>query len=420
VALTLDDAIARALEGAPRVAEGRARESAADAVTRGRMAQGRPTFLTSLGFQRTNHVEDFGFRQPDGTLEVIFPDVPNNYRARAELTVPLYTGGRVQALVTSAEANARAARASRRATEADLTLEVSIAYWRLVTARERRAVMVRSLARADASLADVAARVDAGILPPNDRLSAQAQRARQNVQLIEAQQGADIAEAELTRLIGGRIGDRIEPVTPVTQSNPAAADLVATPLGALLERAAAGRAERQALLERQASLAATAQAAQASTRPQLAAMAGVEPSRPNPRFVPRTDEWRTGWDLSVQMSWSLWDGGRSRAEVASAVAERAVVDAQVREFDQRLGVELRRRVLDVVTAEAAIQASAEAVSASAEARRVVGERFAAGVATATEVLDAEVAQLEAELERNRLQASLRVGEAQLVHTVGRP
>jgi outer membrane protein TolC len=418
--LSLDEAIRRAVEGAPRVAQRQAREAAAEAVTRGRAALARPIFSTSLGFQRTNHVEDFGFRQANGEFQVIFPDVPNNYRARAELTVPLYTGGRVEALVASGDADVRAAQASRHATEADLTLEVSMAYWAVVTARERVTLMARSLARADGSLAEVTALVDTGILPPNDRLSAQAQRARQQVQVIEAEQAAAIAEAGLARLIGSRIGEALLLTTPVTRPDPAAMELVTIPIEALLARAGTTRPERRALVERQISLEAAAEAARARTRPQVAAVAGVEPARPNMRFIPRTDEWRTGWDVSVQMNWSLWDGGRAQAEAAATVAEREAVGAEVREFDQVLGVELQRRVLDVVTTRAAIQASSEAVAAATEARRVVGERFTAGVATTTDILDAEVSQLEAELERNRLQASLRVGEAQLVRAVGKP
>ena len=65
-------------------------------------------------------------------------------------------------------------------------------------------------------------------------------------------------------------------------------------------------------------------------------------------------------------------------------------------------------------ARAALAASGEAVAAATEARRVLEERFTAGVATSTDVLDADVALLEAELERTRLAAALRLSEARLV------
>jgi outer membrane protein len=208
--------------------------------------------------------------------------------------------------------------------------------------------------------------------------------------------------------------------TPVTRVDAAATALAAAPIADLTSRAAGQRPERRALVERQAALDAAAGATRASTRPQVAAIAAVEPSRPNPRFVPRTDEWHTGWDLGVSMNWSVWDGGRARADLAATVAQHEAAGAEIRELDAGIGVELRRRVLEIATARAAIDAASEGIAAASEARRVVGERFDAGVATSTDVLEAEVALLDAELERTRFQASLRIGEAQLVRAVGRP
>ncbi len=119
---------------------------------------------------------------------MIFPDIPNNYRLRAEVDVPLYTAGRVDALVESARADEQATAADLRAGEQDVRLDVTRAYWGLVTARESVKVLEQALDREDAWVRDVRARVDAGVLPPNDLLSAQAQRARESVQLIQRRQ----------------------------------------------------------------------------------------------------------------------------------------------------------------------------------------------------------------------------------------
>ncbi len=50
---------------------------------------------------------------------------------------------------------------------------------------------------------------------------------------------------------------------------------------------------------------------------------------------------------------------------------------------------------------------------------MVGERFTAGVATNTDVLDAQTALLQAELDRTRALASARLAEARLARAVGR-
>ena len=416
--LTIDAAIDRGLADAPRLAETRSREAAAAAAVAARTALGRPVITAASGFLRTNHVDEFGVGQPSGATVIIFPDVPNNYRARAELAVPIYTSGRVGEQVASAEANRRAAGADRRTASADVRLEIIAAYYRLLTAREQVRVLERALERSDANLETVRARVDSGVLPPNDVLSAEAQRARQNVQLIQARNGAAFGEADLARLVGAEPGRAIVLATPADQPLAEAATVAGLPMTELLNRARQARPERQAMAERQASFRATAEAAQSAVQPQVSAVVAVEPARPNARFVPRRDVWNTGWDLGVNATWTLFDGGRARAERAGAVAEADALQYRIDDFDATLAVELRQRLLDLASVQAALEASGQAVAAATEARRVLGERFLVGVATNTEVLDADVAWLEAELEHTRLQASLRLTEARLVRTAG--
>jgi outer membrane protein TolC len=132
------------------------------------------------------------------------------------------------------------------------------------------------------------------------------------------------------------------------------------------------------------------------------------------------DEWNTGWDVGVNLAWALWDGGRARAERAAAMAQADAVGYRASDFDALLAVEVRQRRLDVSSTRAALEAAGEAVAAAAEARRVVSERFLAGVTTNTEVLEADLAWLEAELEQTRLLAALRIAEARLFRSVGAP
>lgn len=412
--LSVDDAVARALAHAPRMADAQARTRAAEATVDVRAASGRPTVSTSAGFVRTNHVDEFGIVQPNGDLRVLFPDIPSNYRVRAELGVPLFTTGRIDALVDAARADERAAAADETAAAADVALDTVVGYWSLATARERVAVLERAQQRADALVEDAAALVDAGLVPPSERLAAEARRARQRIALIRAQNAASVAEAQLLRLVGLPAGTGVSLTTPVESE----ARIETADVGSLVARATASRPERVIFRERQLAADAMARAAAAALRPNVMALAAIEPSRPNARFVPRTDQWHTSWDLGVTVSWALFDGGRARAERAAALAQRDALVARLAEFDAAMGVELRQRQLDVDAARAAIAAAAEAVAAAAEARRVVGERFEAGVATSTEVLDSDVVLLEAELERAELAAALRVNEARLARALG--
>jgi outer membrane protein TolC len=418
VTLSLEDAVARAVEHAPRLAEARARQAAASAAVAARQAVAAPSLVASSGYLRTNHVDEFGIPQPNGSTRILFPDIPDNYRTRAELGVPLLTSGRTRSAVEAARSEVRALEADAKASAADIRLDVSRAYWTLVMARERVKVLDAGLARMSAWVADVQAGVAAGVLPPNDVLSAQAQHARDRVQLIQARGAASAAELDLARLTGLELGQPISVVTPVDQPVRGAAEAVAQPIAVLVTRALESRAERTGLQERQAGLRAAADAALATMRPLVTGVAAVEPSRPNQRFVPRTDAWKTSWDLGINVTWPLWDGGRAKAERAASLAQAQAVGHRLSDLDAQIAVEIRHRLLDLESSRAASEAAAEAVAAATEARRVIGERFNAGVATPADVLSAQNALLQAELELTQISATLRLGEARLLRAIG--
>jgi outer membrane protein TolC len=258
----------------------------------------------------------------------------------------------------------------------------------------------------DAHVRDLRSRLEQGLIPPNEVLSAEAQRSRQRVQAVEAANLRAIAEADLRRLMGVESEARIDPV--------AAFD---APPG-MAPAGAANRPERTALEERVAAARAREEAAGASARPQIAVNGGYDYARPNPRIFPRIGEWHDSWDASVNVSWTLWDGGKRRAEQAEAAAVTRAVASRVAEFDRQVSFEVRQRRLELESSRAVISAADDGVRAATEARRVVNDRFNAGVATSTEVLDAEVAVLQADLDRTRALANARLAEARLQRALG--
>ena len=417
VRVTLEEATQRAVDRAPRLAEARAREAAARSTYDSRKAIALPSGTVSSSITRNNHVDEVLIPSATGP-RVLYPDIPTNYRARGEVLVPVYAFGRVSATLNAARSDIDAASADIRTSDADVRLEASRVYWLLVTTGETVRVLEQSLARADAYVVEVRARVDAGVLPPNDLLSSQAQRAREYVRLVQARNDRAVVELELGRLIGEPAGAHLVPTSAVDRVTAAAAELLSESPASLIAKALAARPEAAALLARSSSLRSSADAARANVKPYITGVAAVEPARPNLRFVPPTDEWRTAWTTGFNVTWPLFDSGKSRAEGAALAAQADAIDARRRDFEENVAIEIRQRLLDLESGRVALDASAEGVAAATEARRVVDERFRAGVATNTEVLDAQLALLEALMEQNRLQASLRLFEARLLRAVG--
>ncbi len=414
IRLTLDAALARALDSSHRVAELRARVESARAVVDGRRAADLPQLSAQAGYTRTNHVQPFGVGLPGVPVQVIYPDIPDNYRTRLDVQWPIYTFGRTAALERLAEAEAQATGKDMDVARADLRLEVTRAFWALVTAREAARVVDESVKRMDASLQDVQNRQKVGLVPPNDVLSVQAQRSRQQMLAIQAHNQVNVVMADLARLVGLPADARIEPDGALEEPPPMPADAAS-----LVGQARQGRPERQALVLRLAEAGERREAAVAGGRPMLGVAGGVDYARPNPRIFPRIGEFKESWDASINFSWVLWDGGRVRADVAEATASQRAVAERLAEFDRTLEAEVRQRWLDLQSSRAAVASAADAVTAAAEARRVVGDRFANGVATSTDVLDAQVALLQSELDRTQALANVKLAEARLNRTLGR-
>ncbi len=370
VPLTLEDAITQGLANSRRLAEIESRAEAADFVIAGRQASERPLVALQGGYTRTNHVAEFAIAFPGRPAQVVYPDIPDNYRSRIDLQWPIYTGGRADALERAARAERGAIGNDLEAARADLRLDITRAFWAVVTARETEAVLRRSLEVVTIHVKDVRARLASGLIPPNDVSSADAQASHQRLLALEAATQRAIAEADLRRLTGNDLATATSTLDSRPPS-PATGTLVTADV---ISAALKARPERQALEQRAASADARAAAVAASARPQIALGGGYDYARPNPRIFPRRGEWQTSWDATI----NALDASRE-----------------------------------------AVTAADEEIRAAADAERVVSERYKAGVTTGTDVLDAQVARLQAELDRTRALANVRLAEARLERALGR-
>ncbi len=417
VVLTLPEAIAWGLEASHRIAEMVAREDSARAVETQRESATRPQSTVTASYTRTNHVDPFVVASVVGGVQVVYPDIPNVMRSRIDLQWPIYTGGRLQALTRAAGAEADATSQDREAGRADLRLEITRAYWAVITAQASQNVVRQALERTDAHLADVRNQLSVGLVPPSDVLSIEAQQARQRMLLIEADNILETSSAEFRRLTG------LEADTPFelrTDPSPVTATPVVAPAyGALVAEAHLNRPERKALKLRIDAAAERVTAASSGKLPVISTAGGYDLARPNTRFFPLEDKWRTSWDLGVNVRWPLFDGGRTQAEAAEAVANRRAIESRLKEFDSQIDVEIRQRATDVRSAQASVEAARAGVQAASEARRVLAERFGAGVATNTDVLTAQVALLQAELDLTRAIANAHLAAARLDRAMGR-
>jgi len=414
VRLSVADAIGLALKASHRVGEFEAREDGTKAAVSLLAAAYRPMVSLLAGYTRTNHVDQFAIQLPGAPPRVIYPDIPDNWRSRLDLQWPIYTSGRVAALDRAAQAEQGAAGKDVATARADTRLDAARAFWTLVTATESVTVVEDALTLVEAHLRDVRNLLVAGLVAPSDVLRAETNRSRRQVLLIEARNARDVAEADLRRVTGLGAMVPIELAAALDgppPSIPAFDDL--------LGEARKSRPERQAIALRVDSFAQQRTAAAAGSKPVVSLGGGIDYARPNQRIFPRAGAWKESWDVGINVAWPIFDSGRTKADVAHVGAAERAARQRLAEFDSVLDFDVRQRQLDLTSAVAAIAAATAGVTSATEARRVVAERFAAGLASNTDVLDAQQALLGAQLDRTRTLAAVKLAQARLDRVLGR-
>ena len=123
--------------------------------------------------------------------------------------------------------------------------------------------------------------------------------------------------------------------------------------------------------------------------------------------------------MSVNLTWTAFDGGRASALARRAAARTDALRRQAEDLDQRIRLQVTERHLHLGTARRAVAVAMRNVEAARENGRVASERHRAGVIPSSERLDAEVRLLHAALDHTEALAQLRTARAALDRARGR-
>jgi outer membrane protein len=414
--LTLAGAIARARAQNPDAGSSAAAErEAAQRVTRARggywprvdvaeswQRGNQPVFVfSSLLAQRRFTAADFAL----GALN--HPDALDTFRAAVTLEQPVFDGV-VRANITVARIGHEVASATRQLVDHDLAASVTAAYGRVLAAAgaRRSADAAVDTARADRELAGN--RRDAGLTTDADVLQIDVHLSRTREQQIVAASDERIARARLNQLLGAPLGEAF-----LLEPAPAASIIDATDLAGLEAEAIRNRPE-VALADLQVQLAgASRRAARAAFLPQVSAQAGWElnGSAWNGRA--------SGWIVAAVARVNLFNGFADRARLAEAAdrATRHGFERDKAETAARLDVHVAVARRDAARASEAV--GRDAVAQARESRRIIRDRYEAGLTDVTSLLRSAEAVAQAEAQQVAAQMAVLTASADLQRALGR-
>jgi outer membrane protein len=413
--LSLSQAIKEALAGNPDVQVARA--TAGEAAQR--IPQARAGMLPHVelveSWQRGNQpVSVFGsllaqrqFSQANFAVDRLnHPDAVSNVRTAITAEQVLFDGGRTGAAVRAASLGHRIALSGQAQAASDLTLRTTEAYGQVLLAAAEHQAAESAVASAEEDARSAGARHDAGTGSEADVLAVAVHLARMRERAIEAASNETIARAELNRLIAAPLDRAFLLEEPAIASSGGAASVT------LEQQALAHRPEIvQAELKRDLSRS-LARSARAARLPQVAMQGAYEWNdgrlgRPAP-----------AWTVGAQVRLNLFAGGAdlARAREAAYGADRADAERLRAETAIRIDVLAATERLKAARAREAVGRAM--VMQARESRRMIRDRYEAGMTSVGELLRADNAVLEAETQRTAARVDVIVSDAQLHHAVG--
>ncbi|HSO21629.1 MAG TPA: TolC family protein [Chondromyces sp.] len=416
LSLDAEEAVELALAASHRRAAAESRVEAATERTAAADARRLPTLDLEASVARRSSVPETAFPEsvPDIGGFVLFPSIENTYRTGLVVNQRLWTGGAISQSREAARHDETATEAEAATVAADLRYEARTAYWNAVAAAAALDAARAEEERAGRLLEDARALRAAGMAVRADELGAEARLAGAEVRVIEAEAEAANRLAGLRSLLGLPPGSEIELAESISR-------LPAGPpaLGTLIADATSNRPELAVLTARRDALASRSAAVASPGRPQVSLAARWDVARPNERYLPLEDQWNSSWSVGVFAGWRVFDGGRIGAEAAAVDAERAALQADFGELERRIVLEVETMRRSLEAARAANLAAAAAVAAAAARESDSRDRYTSGVATVSEVLDAQAELAQAELALVRARSSAWVADAGLRRVVGR-
>ena len=346
---------------------------------------------------------------------------PDQYTVRFGLRQPLFTGSRLSATADAAALQADASEYDHAMSEADVTLNVTYAYWSLYQERQMGKFSRENVQRLASYRSDTERLMKAGAATRNDLLRVEVQLSSARINLIEVENDARIAEMNLNSVLGQPTDTPVqlsslpeETGIPSNLERGGAGDSARSIVGIAVSR----RGDLLAASTRVKAAGASVTAARGGWWPQVELNANFNYNNPNARYQPITPEFLGTWDVGVSLSMDLWNWGATQSRVE--LAEAALKNARLQESQlaENISLEVNRAALNLRKSRQKLSLAQLAVEQADENLRVVTDKYRAGLATSTELLDAEVALLQVQTQLSGARVELALSRAALARAVG--
>ncbi len=351
----------------------------------------------------------------------VAPVVVDNYTFRLQLQQPIFTGFRLSSLADAATSLAEAGERDLQMSDADLVFAISSTYWSLHQAITTERFMGDNVRRLEAYRSDTERLVQAGIAIRNDLLKIEVQLANAKIAFIDAGNDVMLARMNLNNILGRPLETPVLPGSHPSDLQRSDSILVMAEGGQdgqLTDYAWSGRPDLISAAYQVEAARAHASAAKGSYWPQLDLTAGYNYNRPNSRYQPVTPEFLGSWDIGVNLQFDIWNWGRTGHQAEAAEAAVRQTELAASQLRDNVALDVQRAAMTLRRSREKLEVARLGLAQAEENRRMTDDRYKKGLATSSELLDAEVSLVQTETSLAGADVEFAVARARLVRALG--
>lgn len=346
-----------------------------------------PALTAKSSYLRIGKVSSFSIPMGGRVMDFRF-GTPNRLNADLGLNVPLYTWGRLSGQIEAARTGVEISRSDQRQKALEVTDQVLRAWYATLLAQKAIAAAELQLQRAEKNLAITRTRQSSGHASRLEALRAEVQAANARALLDENRLNLQKAALWLAKVVG-----RTE------ASVTAAGALAFAPLrlnaDSLIQ---ASLARRQELITLGLQKELLRQQIDVTSRATSPALNGVAAWSLQNGFNPMApDDFVDNWNVGLQLSFPLFDGGVTRHKVRESEKQLEALHWQDRELRDLAVVQIRQALLSLEQSEQKYRAQEANSELARQALASAGEQYQQGVLSSLDLIAAQQALAESEL-----------------------
>jgi outer membrane protein len=421
--LTIEQAIQTGLENSKALHTSRFKLLAADARASETNTLGLPSLKFNGLYTRLSTVppeavtllaNSFGPGFPPADVGLtLSPTILNNYTLKAILQQPLFTGGKISGQIDAAGFIAKASEQDFQKDKADVIYDIKAAYWNLYRAIEFKKFVDENVTQMRTHSTDAESLLKQGLLTTNDVMKVQVELSDALVRQIDADNNVTVAMYILNNTLGLPLQTdlALESTIKISDRQWEGVDL-------LVRQAIEKRPEIKGMDARVQAGEAGLTSARGGWWPQIFMIGDYSYLRPNQRYFPVTDNFKETWDLSVSVSFDIWNWWQTGYQITQAQAQLAQAKEGLSMARDGVMLEVTQSYLGIQKAKERKTVSEQGVRQAEENYRIMSGKYKQGLVANSELLDAEVAMLQAKLTLTQSLVDYELDIAQLSRAIG--